>query len=76
MLVPFNRKFMKKWIRGEGSVTKNMATIAKLNRLKPLRNPNALLHLSINEKILHKFNTILQTPIVKSDILEPVPSPP
>ena len=76
MLVPFNRQIMKKRIKGEGSITRNMATIAKYNRLKPLRNPNALLHLSVNEKILRKFNTILQTPIVKSDILEPVPGPP
>ena len=75
MLVPFNRKIMKKRIRGEGSITRNMATIAKYNRLKPLRNPNALLHLSVNEKILRTFNTILQTPIVKSDIFEPVPGP-
>ena len=75
MLVPFNRKIMKKRIRGEGSITRNMATIARYNRLKPLRNPNALLHLSVNEKILRKFNTILQTPVVKSDILEPVPGP-
>ena len=72
MVVPFNRKIMKARIKGEGAITKNMATIARLNRLKPLKNPNLLLHLSINDKILRKFNTILQSPIIQSEILQPV----
>ena len=51
-----------------------MATIARLNRLKPLKNPYSLLHLSVNDKILRKFNMILQKPIVGAEIIQPIPT--
>ena len=74
MIVPFNRNIKKSRIKGEGKISKNMATIARLNRLKPLKNPYSLLHLSVNDKILRKFNMILQKPIIGAEVIQPIPT--
>ena len=75
MLIPFNKKINKKRIKGEGSITKNLATIARISRLKPLKNPNTLLHLNVSEKLLNQFREILTTPVISSEIVEIYPMP-
>ena len=75
MLLPFKTQLSKKRIRGEGSVFKNVTTIARLSRLKPLRNPNVFLDLHISDKILMEFEKLLQSPPIASDVVIPVHLP-
>ena len=73
MLTPYNRKYLKNRIKGEGIIHKNMCFIARISWLKPLKNPLRLLHLSINEKILQDFDKALQIPLVNTDVVKMMP---
>ena len=75
MLLPFKTQLSKMRIRGEGSVFKNVTTIARLSRLKPLRNPNVFLDLHILDKILIEFKNLLQSPPIALDVVIPVHLP-
>ena len=72
MLIPFQTKLSKKRIKGEGSVFKNVTTIARISRLKPIRNPNIFLGLNISNKILEEFITLLSSTQIVSDVVIPV----
>ena len=75
MLLPFKTQLSKKRIKGEGSVFKNVTTIARISRLKPLRNPNIFLDLHISDKILIEFKNLLLSPQIASDVVIPVHLP-
>ena len=74
MLVPYTKRFMKQRLKGEGKVTKNMAVLAKISRLKPIQNPLRMLNLTISEKLLKSFqqtSQIMDPPIESLEIIPP-----
>ena len=72
MLIPFDRRFLKHRLKGEGQISKNMCILARISRLKPVRNPLRLLHLRINEKILEDFRKALLIPVSQNNTYEMV----
>ena len=75
LLVPYNKILFKKRVKGEGSIFKNQTTLARLTRLKPLRNPNTLLNLSNIDKFLTKLRKILEMPDPDCSVVELMPQP-
>ena len=75
LAVPFNRRFIKNRLKGEGAITKNMAILARISRLKPVKNPLRLLHLNVSETILRDFNDALKLPCFTPNALEIMPLP-
>ena len=72
MLIPFDRRFLKHRLKGEGQISKNMCILARISRLKPVRNPLRLLHLRINEKILEDFRKALLISVSQNNTYEMV----
>ena len=56
-------------------MTKNMAVLARLSRLKPIPNPLRFLNLQISEKILRTFNEALKMQVKVPVALELVHNP-
>ena len=75
MLVPYSRRYFKNRIKNEGKITKNMAVIARISRLKPILNPLHMLNLTISEKILRDFDNTLKLMTPEIDALEIIPKP-
>ena len=75
LLVPYNRRFLKNRLKGEGKVTKNMAILARISRLKPIQNPLRMLQLTVSEKILKSFCDALKMKDHPVEALEIIPNP-
>ena len=72
MLIPYDRRFLKNRLKGEGPISKNMCILARISRLKPIKNPLRLLHLRINEKVLEDFRKALLIPESQNNTYEMV----
>ena len=74
MLVPYTKRLMTNRIKGEGRITKNMCTLARISRLRPITNPLRMMDLKVSEKILMDFANLLHLEELPNQ-MEVIPNP-
>lgn len=73
LIIPYNRNYFKNRLYNEGKISKQMCSLAKISRLKPVRNPLRFLGLTLSEKLLRQFTDALKLPITDVTVMEFTP---